>query len=268
MNPFPPLLHWSPSPVALHLWVLNIHWYGLCWMAAFLLADVMARRMFKAIGRPDVDVSLLLTYAFAGTLIGARLAHCLIYDPIYYLSHPLKILTIWEGGLASHGGAVGLIIGAMLGVRRLAQPMALTTLLDVAAVPAALGGALVRIGNFINSEIVGNPTGGPFGVVFDRVDPLPRHPVQLYESAAYLVIFAILALMFRRRPSRAGTGLLSGVFLTTVFTARILLEHWKTPQAAYEAGLAVSAGQLLSLPFVVLGAVLIWKSRENIPAPV
>jgi len=260
MNSMLPLFHWSSNPVAIDLGFLQIRWYGICWLLAYLGSEFIGRRMFKALGRSEEEVPLLITYAFIGTLIGARLAHCLIYEPVYYGLHPWKIFAIWEGGLASHGGALGLIIGVYLGMRRLSSKIGLVTLLDIAAVPSALGGALIRIGNFMNSEIVGKATDGTYGVIFDQVDSLPRHPVQLYESAAYLVIFVILSVLFWRRPPRVGSGLLAGIFLTTVFVARTILEHWKMPQAAYEMDFAFSVGQWLSIPFVMLGIVLLWRS--------
>jgi len=262
-----PILHWHFDPIALQLGPLAIRWYGLCWGAAFLLGDLSARRILRAHGRADIDVSGLMTYALFGTILGARLVHCLFYDPAYYLEHPLRILAVWEGGLASHGGAIGLIAGLALGIRRFGAGLPFLTLLDVVAIPSAFGAVLIRVANFLNSEIVGNPTAGDWGVVFESVDAVPRHPVQLYEAAAYLAIFGVLHLLLRRDDALARRGYLTGTFLALVFGARLVIEHWKTPQAAYEAGYALSVGQWLSLPFIALGIALVVRARRGAPDP-
>lgn len=262
---FPPVVHWNVDPVALALGPLQIHWYGICWGLAFLAADFGVRRRLASIGRADVDVSALVIAALLGTVVGARLAHCLFYDPAFYLSHPLRILAIWEGGMASHGGAIGLIATVAWGAPRYAPGLAPLTLLDAAAPAAALGGAIIRGANFLNSEIVGNPTSGHWGVVFDRVDALPRHPVQLYEAAAYLLVLAVLRVA-ARRGALARPGELTGLFLVLVFSARAVIEIWKTPQAAYEAGQAITVGQWLSVPFVLLGLVLLVRARRGAAA--
>jgi prolipoprotein diacylglyceryl transferase len=258
-----PLIHWHFNPIALAIGPVAIHWYGLCWASAFLLSEWWARRAARAMGWLQTDVSALIAFALLGTVLGARLGHCLFYDPGYYLAHPLKILAVWEGGLASHGGAMGLIVGLWLGARRFAGGLPLISLLDLAAAPAALGGALIRVANFLNSEIVGLPTRGDWGVVFDTVDALPRHPVQLYEADAYLLIFALLAWLQLGRGGLSRPGWLTGWFMALVFATRVGLEVFKTPQAVYEAGNAITTGQWLSLPFVVLGAVLIWRARRR-----
>ncbi|MGN6529469.1 MAG: prolipoprotein diacylglyceryl transferase [Burkholderiaceae bacterium] len=259
------LLHWNFDPIALRLGPVAIHWYGICWGLAFFGAEFGVRRMLARLGRRDVDVSGLIICALFGTVIGARLAHCLFYDPAFYLAHPLKILAIWEGGMASHGGALGLIAALAWGAPRYAPGLPLLTLLDVAAPSAALGGAIIRCANFLNSEIVGNPTGGDWGVVFERVDALPRHPVQLYEAGAYLAVLAVLLAVDRGGRALRRRGELTGLFMALVFAARIVIETWKTPQAAYEAGQAFTVGQWLSVPFVVLGLVLVLRARRSAP---
>jgi phosphatidylglycerol:prolipoprotein diacylglycerol transferase len=260
------IVHWSFDPVAFALGPLAIRWYGLCWAAAFFGSEFGVRRLLRAVGRADIDVSALIICALAGTVVGARLAHCLFYDPAFYLAHPLRILAVWEGGMASHGGAVGLVLGLAWGVRRHAPGLALLTLLDVATISSALGAALIRGANFLNSEIVGLPTDGRWGVVFDRVDALPRHPVQLYEAGSYLLIAALLWRVQRRWHALRRPGLLTGWFMTLVFLVRIVLEAWKTPQAAYESGFAISVGQWLSVPFVVLGLALVVRAVLRPPA--
>jgi prolipoprotein diacylglyceryl transferase len=221
--------------------------------------------MTKREGRTDVDLDNLLFYIMGGIIIGARLVHCLIYEPERYLPHPLDIFKIWEGGLASHGGVIGLLIAMGIYIHR--NPVNLLWLLDRIAVPSALGGAFVRIGNFLNSEIVGNPTDGSWGVIFEAVDQIPRHPVQLYESASYFIIFAILLTVYKRFGKYTPYGLLTGLFFALVFTARFILEIFKTPQAEYEAGFAITVGQWLSVPFILIGiALIVYALRQGKPS--
>ena len=201
----------------------------------------------------------LLTHLVLGTLVGARLGHCLFYEPAYYLSHPVDILKIWEGGLASHGGAAGVLIALWLYSRKHSDQSYLW-LLDRIAVPAALGGALIRVGNLLNSEILGLPTDVPWAFVFARVDQIPRHPVQLYEAAVYAVTFVTLLIIYRRLRAKTPEGLLLGLLLVAIFTARFFLEFFKERQSAYGEDLPLSVGQWLSVPFVVVGVVLLWRA--------
>ena len=261
----PPPVHWSFDPIAFSIGPLAVHWYGICWGLAFFCADAVVRRMLRSIGRDDVDVGALIACALFGTIVGARLAHCFFYDPQFYLAHPLKIFAIWEGGMASHGGAAGLIVALAWGAPRYAPGLPLLTLLDATTISAAIGGAVIRGANFLNSEILGNPTDGSWGVIFDRIDPLPRIPVQLFEAAAYIVIAALLLLAHRWAKALTRPGTMTGLFLALVFGARAVLETWKTPQAAYESGGGLSVGQWLSVPFVVLGVALVARALARPP---
>jgi len=199
---------------------------------------------------------------FIGVALGARLGHCLFYDPVFYLGHPIEILKIWEGGLASHGAAIGVLLSLFVFTRRENRP-SYFWLLDRIVIPVALAGMLIRIGNFFNSEIVGIPTNRSWAVVFESVDAVPRHAVQLYEAFAYGIIFVLLMLVYRRKGKACRQGMLLGMFLVSVFSARFFLEFLKTRQAAYEASLVLSVGQWLSIPFVVLGLILL--ARPPIP---
>ena len=237
---------------------------GLCFVAAFLVGYWIATWMYRREGKDIAELDTLLTYMLVGTIVGARLGHVLFYDPFYYFAHPIDILKVWEGGLASHGGAAGIFIALYLYTRAPGRPRYLW-LLDHVAVPTALGGFFIRMGNFFNSEIVGTPTNGWWAVVFDRVDPIPRHPVQLYEALAYLVIFFVLLLTYVWKTDRAD-GFLLGLFLVLVFCARFLIEFAKTPQAEYEAGFPISVGQMLSIPFIIAGLILIARTRARRPA--
>ena len=252
------MFFWNADPIAVSIGPLSIHWYGLLFAAAFIAGLQIMGRMFAREGRDNSDLDPLLGHVVVGALVGARLGHCLLYDPAYYLANPLDILKIWEGGLASHGGVVGILVA--VGVFARGRGISFWWLLDRIAVPAALGGAFIRMGNFMNSEIVGMPTIASWAVIFNRVDDLPRHPVQLYEAAAYLVIFAILYAAWRVDGARVRQGLLSGLFLALVFTARFALEFFKTPQAAYEAGSFLTVGQWLSVPCILAGLWLVVRA--------
>lgn len=250
------MLYWNADPIAVSIGPLAIHWYGLLFAAAFLGGLQWMRLVYKREGRDQAELETLLGYLVVGVILGARLGHCLVYDPQYYLGNPLTILKIWEGGLASHGGVAGFVAAVWMFRRKSGRP-GLLWLLDRLAIPAALGGGLVRLGNFMNSEIVGLPSTGPWAVVFVQVDHLPRHPVQLYEAAAYFAVFVVLALGYLAGRAALRPGFLSGWFLMLVFAARFGAEFFKTPQAAYEAEFLLTVGQWLSLPCVLFGLLLV-----------
>jgi prolipoprotein diacylglyceryl transferase len=252
------MFSWNADPIAVSIGPLSIHWYGLFFAAAFIAGLQIMGRMFVREGRDKNDLDSLLGFVVIGALVGARLGHCLLYDPAFYLSNPLEILKIWEGGLASHGGVVGILLGVWVYARTRNHPF--LWLLDRIAVPAALGGAFIRVGNFMNSEIVGMPTIVSWAVIFERLDPLPRHPVQLYEAAAYLLVFAVLFLAYQREGLRRRQGLLAGIFLVLVFAARFVLEFYKMPQAAYEYGQFLTVGQWLSVPCVLAGFWFLFRA--------
>ena len=255
------MFFWNADPIAVTIGPLTIHWYGLLFAAAFIAGMNILGRMFVREGRTRDDLDRLLAYVVTGTLVGARLGHCLFYDPAHYLANPLDMFKIWEGGLASHGGVAGILAAVAAFSRNRRIPF--LWLLDRIAVPAALGGAFIRTGNFMNSEIVGIPSDAPWAVVFARVDGLARHPVQLYEAATCLVAFALLFLAWRRERMRNMPGLLAGMFLTMVFAARFALEFWKTPQASYEAGFPLSVGQWLSVPCILAGLWLMARAART-----
>jgi prolipoprotein diacylglyceryl transferase len=187
------------------------------------------------------------------------LGHCLFYDPVYYLNHPIEILKIWEGGLASHGAAIGILVSLFIYTRR-EYPPSYIQLLDRMVLPVSLAGFFIRLGNFFNSEIVGTPSSRSWAVVFENVDAIPRHPIQLYEAFAYGFIFILLMLIYRLGNGGKFPGMLLGLFLVSVFSSRFLLEFLKTRQAAYEGTMTLSVGQWLSIPFVVLGLILLARS--------
>ncbi len=271
MNPQNDYLHWDINRVLFEIGPVKIRYYGLFFTAGFICGYLLLRWMFRTEKRNVDDVESLLIYMVLGTIIGARLGHCLFYHPMEYLSDPIRFLQIWKGGLASHGAAVGITLSAWLYSRNHPdQP--LLWLLDRLTIPVALAGFFIRIGNFFNSEILGRVTDVPWAIVFedglglDRPEDrlLPRHPVMLYESFCYGCFFIILLLLYRKYRSETPRGLLIGLFFIMVFTARFVLEFFKMRQAEFAESLPLSVGQMLSIPLVIAGIVLLVKRR---PAP-
>ncbi len=275
------LLNWYFNPVLVSFGYFSIQWYGLLFVGSFWCGQAIMMYFFNADNLDTKRIDSLLLFALFGTIVGARLLHCFIYEPHIYLNHPLEIFKVWKGGLASHGGAIGLIIGLWLGYKldnkkaQLDKPMSFIWLIDRVTIPAALGSMLIRIANFLNSEIVGIPTEkANYGVIFNAVDNVPRHPVQLYEAFAYACILAILVRIYfkayhRKNYSAQKHGLLFGTFMFSVFLARIVLDFFKTRQADYEQVSyffnVLSVGQYLSIPCVIFGMYIMYKSlyRSN-----
>jgi prolipoprotein diacylglyceryl transferase len=262
------MLHflWNIDPVLLQLGPLQLRWYGLLFAGGILAAYAAGARSFERAGGAREEANRLLGYVVVGTVVGARLGHCLLYEPAHYLAHPLEILEVWRGGLASHGGAVGIVAAVWLYARRTGRD--LLWLLDRVAVAAPVAAASIRVGNFFNSEIVGRPSAVPWAVVFERVDASPRHPAMLYEAAAYLAIFVVMLTLDRRVKVRERRGTLAGVLLVLVFSGRFAIEFLKEPQEAFEAALPLDLGQLLSLPAVLIGLLLLrlaWRTPRPVP---
>lgn len=259
---------WNMDRVLVSFGHFHIYWYGLLFAAGIASGFVLMRWFYRREGKPVEDVESLLLFIVVGTIVGARLGHVLFYDPGYYLSHPLVILEFWKGGLASHGGTVGICI-ALYFYTRHHRDQPYLWLLDRMFIASILGGAFIRIGNFFNSEIVGTPSDLPWAVIFSRIDSVPRHPTQLYETLAYAVTFVILLLTYKRCYPKLRAGLISGLSLVLVFSARFFLEFVKVRQAAYEQASALSVGQWLSLPFIALGIILLVYTlrRDDKTAP-
>lgn len=242
---------WDVDPLFVSFGFLKIRWYGLMFASAFISSYLLMRWMYKREGKNTEEIDDLLCYVAIGTIVGARLGHCLFYDPGYYLTNPLKILAFWEGGLASHGGIIGIVFGLYLYQRRVVQSYA--WFLDRIAIVCALGGAFIRIGNFFNSEIVGKRTTVQWAVIFKRIDQWPRHPVQLYESISYFLIFILLLTLYITLKDKIRPGVIFATSLIAVFTARFFLEFVKTQQAGYNHDFWMSTGQWLSIPFFLAG---------------
>ena len=257
---------WNPDDTALRIGSFAMHWYSLCWLIGLVLAYLIVRRLYKEQKIKDELFDPLFLYCFIGILVGARLGHCLFYQPDVYLSSwkhfvemflPIEFIgnSDWHftgyRGLASHGGTFGLMIALWLYVRR--TKLNIWRVLDNIAIATPATAFFIRIGNLMNSEIIGKPTDVPWAFIFEQVDMLPRHPGQLYEALAYAVLMFIGWRLYRRNPQRVGTGFFFGLCLTYIFTARFLIEFTKEIQEPFEAALPINMGQILSLPFIAIG---------------
>lgn len=244
---------WDTDPLLISFGFLKIRWYGLLFASAFIASYSLMSWIYKKEGKNTEELDELLWFTAIGTVVGARLGHCLFYDPLYYLSQPLQILAFWEGGLASHGAIVGIAVSLYLYQRR--SPQSYVWFLDRIALVCVLGGALIRVGNFFNSEIVGIPTALPWAVIFSRIDQLPRHPVQLYEAISYLLIFSVLLSYYAAVKDKVRPGFIFAASWVAVFGVRFLLELVKTQQAGYSHDSWMSTGQWLSIPFIFVGVL-------------
>ncbi|MGS2760752.1 prolipoprotein diacylglyceryl transferase [Sinomicrobium sp. M5D2P9] len=265
------VLYWNMDPVIIQITdTFPLKYYGLLFISGLFLGYLVVKRIYQRENIPVTQLDKLLTYIVIGTVAGARLGHCFFYEPGYYLHHPIEIfLPVQEingsyrftgyQGLASHGGAIGVLLAIMLYCRK--YKIRLLWVLDRIAIAVPLTGAFIRFGNFMNSEIYGKPTNGNWGVVFMRDDLLARHPTQLYEALAYLSIFAILTLLYRSQNVRQKNGYLFGLFLVLLFATRFLIEFFKENQVGFEDNMTINMGQILSIPFILLGIFFIFRNR-------
>jgi phosphatidylglycerol:prolipoprotein diacylglycerol transferase len=252
---------WNQSPEIIDLGFLKLHWYGLFFAMAFLLGQKVMTEMYKWEGRDEKEVDNLAIYIIAGTVLGARLGHCLFYDPVYYLSSPLEILKIWEGGLASHGGAAGVLFALWLYSKK--HNTSYVWLLDRTALITLLAGTCIRMGNLMNSEIIGKPTDVSWAFIFQKVDHLPRHPAQLYEAISCFMMFIGLFSYYYKYKASLPEGRLFGIFMTLLFTLRFFYEFLKEEQVDFERGMSLNMGQLLSIPLVLIGVLMIVRSYKR-----
>ncbi len=245
---------------------LSIRYYGLLFAAGFVFGYLIFMRIFKTEGISIEVLDRLTLYMVIGTVLGARLGHVFFYQPDYYLSHPHEILYIWHGGLASHGAAIGILIALYLFVRKEKKPY--IWILDRISIAVALAGFFIRMGNLMNSEIYGIETDLPWGFIFLRNNEiLPKHPTQIYEALAYLIIFFVLYQLYFKNKGKFRPGLLFSLFMILIFTARFFIEFLKEVQVPFEQGMTLNMGQWLSLPFIILGVVLLYRTMKLSPPP-
>ena len=222
--------------------------------------------IYKKEGRSITEVDTLTIYMVVATIVGARLGHVLFYDPIYYFQNPHKILMTWEGGLASHGGVIGVLIATYLYARKI--NVSYFWVIDRISIVAALIFCMIRLGNLMNSEMIGVPTNLPWGFIFTSKDNIPRHPAQLYEAIHYLISFIVLFWVWSRQKDRMKNGFLFSLALIIMFSFRFVDEFFKINQEQFEDGMILNMGQILSIPFILTGIVIliltIGKKQETI----
>lgn len=265
------LATWNVDPEIFRIGDFAVRYYGVLFAVGMILSYQFMKRIFNREQIAIQYLDKLLIYIVVGTVVGARLGHCLFYDFAYYSQHPLEIvlpIAKVEGsyhfvgfmGLASHGGAIGVLLSLALFCKK--YKTNLLQLLDRLVIAIPITGAFIRFGNFMNSEIYGKPTDSIFGIIFLRDDAIPRHPTQLYEAFAYLAVTIILYVLYQKKYS-GYKGLLFGLFLIFMFTARFILEYFKENQVAFEDQMALNMGQILSIPFMVVGLILVvWSLRK------
>ncbi|WP_428738940.1 prolipoprotein diacylglyceryl transferase [Sulfurimonas sp.] len=252
---------WNADPVAFSFGEMSVFWYGILFALAMLSGLEIMKWIYRYEKLNSQQLDTIFLYVVIGIVIGARLAHCFFYEPAYYLAHPLEILYVHKGGLASHGGGLGALIGIYVYKRK--YTLNFIWFLDKIAIPTAIFAFFVRLGNFMNSEILGRSTDLPWAIVFARVDNIPRHPAQLYEAFAYLFIAILLFIIYIKSQNRLKDGFLFGLFLVLVFIVRILVEFVKVRQADYATDMMFSTGQYLSVPFILIGAYLMYRALKK-----
>ena len=257
------VIPWNVNPEIFRIWHIAVRWYGLLFASAFLFGYIIMYRIFKNENLGEAVLDRLTIYMAVGVIIGARLGHCLFYEPGYYLSHPLEIILIWHGGLASHGAAIGILIAVWLFAKK--EKKDYFWVLDRIAIVVALSGFLIRMGNLMNSEIYGIEATVPWGFVFLRNHEVaPKHPTQIYEGLAYLAIFILLYRLYWSKKGEHYQGLLISLAVTLIFIARFFIEFLKEDQVAFEATMKLNMGQWLSIPFVLLGiGGLYWSLKKK-----
>jgi phosphatidylglycerol---prolipoprotein diacylglyceryl transferase len=261
------VIYWNIDPEIINIFGVSIRYYGFLFAGGLIASAIFLRKLFVWKGVSVEHFETLIFYCFIGILSGARLGHCLFYQPAYYILHPVEMFLpveqlvaggykfIGYQGLASHGGALGLAVAIILYCHKYKQ--ALLTTIDMFAIVAPLGAGFIRMANLMNSEILGMPSNVPWAFIFTSVDNIPRHPAQLYEAIIYLIIFVVMLLFFKDRRERVQDGLFFGLSLTMIFVARFMIEFIKERQVVFEYSLTLDMGQILSIPFIVTGVYFI-----------
>lgn len=273
---------WDVTPEIINGWKTP-NWYGILFVTGLTLGFFVVKRMYKQANMSEESLDKLVIYMVVATILGARLGHVLFYGPYWdqftedgylieegYFSHPLSIFKVWEGGLASHGGILAIAIALIIYSKRVINKP-VYWILDRIAAPGAIGGAFIRLGNLMNSEIVGKESDVPWAFEFvhywnediGMYDATPRHPAQLYEAIAYFIIFLIIMYMFWKMSAWKKPGVIFGTFFILLFSARFFIEFFKVGQAARDAGLEINTGQWLSVPFILVGIYVLVKSLKQ-----
>ncbi|HCA06906.1 prolipoprotein diacylglyceryl transferase [Chryseobacterium sp.] len=266
-------VNWDVSPEIFNIGGFPLKYYGMLFLAGLVLCYTILKTIYKKENLSQPAHEALFSYAFIGILVGARLGHCLFYDFDYYSQHPIEIfLPIQKGadgayhfsgyaGLASHGGGIGLIIMLLVYARKFS--IKFMTVLDVIAIATPLAGAFIRLGNLMNSEIIGTPSDAPWAFIFRHVDNIPRHPAQLYEAISYLTIFLVVYFIYTKNIFKVGKGFYFGITTLLIFIVRFFVEFIKVDQVDFERGMSLNMGQILSIPFLFLGLFFIIKSIRD-----
>ncbi len=265
-------INWNVNPEIFRFGGFALRYYSLLFALAFIISYYLLAFIFKRENVSEKLLQKLLVYVVVGTIIGARLGHTLFYEFGYYKNHWLEIILpfrIQNGkfeftgyqGLASHGGAIGILIALVLYSKRF--HLSFLWVLDRLVIVTALSGFFIRVGNLFNSEIIGKPVNVSWAFIFERIDSVPRHPAQLYEAVAYLLIFFTLWALYTAKGLQIKKGFLSGLFLVLVFSARFIIEFFKENQEAFESTLPINMGQILSIPFILAGLYLVFQERTN-----
>lgn len=259
-------IYWKPDEIAFHLGSFGVRWYSMCWLVGLVLGFFLMKWLYKRHHYSDEKFEPLFLYVFISVLIGGRLGHCIPYEGGYFLSswdHVIEMLLpirhmangAWKfvgyQGLASHGGVIGMLIGLWLYIRRYKMPA--WVVLDFMGICSGITATFIRLGNLMNSEIIGKVTDVPWAFIFANVDQAPRHPGQLYESLFYLLVFFVILAIYKRHSDKVGTGFFFGLCLTLIFTFRFFVEFLKEEQESWEASLPLNMGQMLSIPLIALG---------------
>ncbi|MEX0722066.1 MAG: prolipoprotein diacylglyceryl transferase [Balneolaceae bacterium] len=259
---------WGIDPEIFSLGPISPRWYGLLFAFAFVSGYMFGVKLWKDAGRKVEEMESVLTWILVGTVIGARFGHVIFYDPSFYLRNLDQVLAVWNGGLASHGAAIGIVI-AMYYIAKNKAGMSFWWLADRVVIPTAIGGMFIRIGNFFNSEIVGQVSDAPWAIIFTNSPSLnevertlPRHPTMLYEALLCILVFVVLWAIYKKYKTRPPEGSLLGIFLIILFTGRFFLEYTKIPQAQFANNWALNMGQWLSIPMVLFGIYLVVKKVD------
>ena len=255
-------INWSADPEIFRIGVVSIRWYGLLFSLAFIIGYQIMSWIFRSENKKQKDLEALTIWMIVGVVAGARLGHCFFYDSSYYLANPLEILMVWKGGLSSHGAGFGILIAMWL-FTRTRNDISYIWALDRVAVIVPLAAFFVRLGNFMNSEIIGKSSELPWAVVFTHVDKIPRHPSQLYEAISYIIIFLILFFIYKKHKSNLPEKRLMSLFLVLLFSLRFFVEFFKENQSGFEKGLPIDMGQILSIPFIIAGIIFLIQSFRN-----